>query len=450
MSKEKEMEKVFNTIDNNKLINAGEVIGVATSGGIDSMSLLHFLNSVKEKYDIDVVAIHVDHCIRDVSYQDCEFVVNYCRQNHIRCHKFRVDAMKIANEKNIGIEQAAREARYGVFDALIQKGIVDKIAIAHHQADQAETILLHILRGSGLSGASGMEYRRGAYIRPFLDLTKDEVNRYAYQNELPYVEDETNTDTSYNRNFLRNDIIPKLKKRWPTLEQNIVNFGKACKEDDEYIMSQATFDAILVENNVVKIPLNYFVYPSSVTNRIIMYSLGKAGINCDIERKHINLIRNLSLAANGKKINLPNGATVVKEYEYLTIIATNKDVIAQECPIAVGKTDFSGLYEISVKRTKNFAITEGVQLFDCAKVPKTAVWRVKEKGDKFEKFGGGTKPLRMYLIDKKVPSRIRDTLPVLADGNDILVILGVEISDKVKIDKNTKLAYAVSYKQTNK
>ncbi|NCC55570.1 MAG: tRNA(Ile)-lysidine synthetase, partial [Erysipelotrichia bacterium] len=112
---------------------------------------------------------------------------DYCRENHIRCHKFRVDALKIAKEKNMGIEQAAREARYGVFDALLKKGIVDKIALAHHLSDQAETIILHILRGSGLTGAIGMDYFRGAkgeYIRPFLDLSKQEILSYSYKGIL--------------------------------------------------------------------------------------------------------------------------------------------------------------------------------------------------------------------------------------------------------------------------
>ena len=154
------MEEVLNAINENHLVKRGETIGVAVSGGIDSMSLLHFMNEQKEKLDIDVVAITVDHCLRENSFGDSVFVQDWCKKHGIYCHRFSVDANKIANEKNIGIEQAAREARYGVFDALLKKGIVDKIALAHHVSDQAETILLHILRGAGLTGASGMEYIR--------------------------------------------------------------------------------------------------------------------------------------------------------------------------------------------------------------------------------------------------------------------------------------------------
>lgn len=445
-----EMEEVYNVIEQNKMFKMGEVIGIAVSGGIDSMSLLHFLANNKEKYDIDIVAITVDHCIRENSAADTAFVMDYCRQNHIRCHKFRVDALKIAKDKNIGIEQAAREARYGVFEALIKKGIVDKIALAHHISDQAETILMHILRGAGVSGASGMEYVRGVYVRPFLDLSKDDIIKYAYQNDIPNIEDETNADSAYNRNFIRNEIMPKLRKRFPTVEQNIVNFGKACKQDDEYIMNQAPLDGVWVEGNTAKIPLNYFVYSSSVVARIIFYALNKVGLSVDIERKHINMIKNLANAANGKKINLPNSGVAIKEYEFITIVCNKKEVIAGKYPFEVGKTDFAGLYDITVKRTKIFDITPGRQLIDPRKVSKSAIWRTREKGDMFEKFGGGSKPLRAYLIDKKVPSRVRDTLPVLADGKNILVILGVEISDSVKIDSSTKQAYSITYTETKK
>ena len=444
------MDRVYQTILRNNLVKRGDVLGIGVSGGADSMVLLHYLNEIKEKLDIEIVAITVDHSLRDASSSDCQFVMDYCRQNRIRCHKFTVDAGKTAKEKNMGIEQAAREVRYGVFEALIKKGIVDKIALAHHQGDQAETILLHILRGAGLAGASGMEYQRdNIYIRPMLDVSKDDVLKYAYTNSIDFVEDETNSDSSYSRNFIRNKIMPLLRKRWPAVDQNLVNFGKSCKEDDNYILSHTSFDAILHnDNNTVSIPLTYFIYAPSVTNRMIIKALASIGVNTDIERKHINLIKDLVLAENGKKIDLPHNTTAIKEYEYITIVHKVKEVITDTYKIGTGDINFGGAYEFSVKRTKNFDIKPGVLLMDTQKVPADSIWRVRQKGDTFEKFGGGTKPLRSYMIDKKIPTRLRDTLPVLAHGNKILCVLGVEISDSVKIDANTKMAYSVTVKKS--
>ena len=442
------MDKVFEVIKQNRLMLRGETIGIGVSGGADSMALLHFLNSVKEDLDIDIVAITVDHGLRDNADSDCEFVMDYCKRNHIRCHKFKVDSAKLAKEKGYSIEQAAREARYGVFDALIKKGIVEKIALAHHMGDQAETILLHILRGAGLVGASGMELTRdNVYLRPFLNVSKEELIKYLYQNEVDHVEDETNADSTFSRNYIRNKIMPLLRKKFPAVDQNLVNFGKACREDDEFIASQANFDAIITEPNSVRLPLNYFIYSRSLTNRMILKAFSSLGIVSDIERKHVKMVGELALAENGKKIDLPHNTTAIKEYEYITLVRKVKKVISDSYAMKVGKIKFSGEYEIEVKRSKLFMLRPGIQLMDTAKIPSGAKWRVRQKGDKFEKFGGGTKPLRTYLIDKKVPARLRDTLPVLAKDDEVYCILGVEISNKVKVDETTKVAYQVTYKQ---
>ena len=127
-----------------------------------------------------------------------------------------------------------------------------------------------------------------------LDISKDDVLKYAYTNGIDFVEDESNNDSSYSRNFIRNKIMPLLRKRWPGVDQNLVNFGKACKEDDNYILNQTSFDAILhSDNNTVSIPLTYFIYAPSVTNRMIIKALASIGLNADVERKHINLIKDL-------------------------------------------------------------------------------------------------------------------------------------------------------------
>lgn len=447
------MEKeVIDLIKAKKLIKPGETIGVATSGGVDSMSLLHFLNEHKEGFDCQVVAITVDHMIRgDRSLGDSMFVKNWCRENKIYCHKFSVDAVKVANEKNLGIEEAAREARYGVFDNLIKENIVDKIALAHHIADQAETVLLHILRGSGLNGACGMEeIRDDIFIRPFLHIDKDDIVRYAGRNYIEYVEDETNKETKYNRNFLRNIILPELKKRWQGVEQNLVSFAHACREDNNFILSHVSHSGVIVDKNLVKIPLIYFHYHASVINRIIFDSLKEIGVFKDIERKHIDLIKELYDAQNGKKISLPSNLIAQREYDYITIYKIEKVVVAQTYPFEVGKTNFAGLYNIDVKRTKNLELKKDSLLMDAKKIPETAIWRTRKNGDVFAKFGSGAKALKNFFIDKKIPNRVRDFIPVLADGKNILCVLGHEISDTVKITDETKMAYMVSFKEIKK
>ena len=444
--------EVLESIKKFDMIKPGEVIGVAVSGGADSMALLNFLNEHKEDLDCEIVGITIDHMLRgENSLGDALFVKTYCNDNGIPCWKFSVDARRVADNKNIGVEEAARIARYGVFEKLLEENKVDKIALAHHLSDQAETILMHILRGAGLNGACGMEQvRQGNFIRPFLDISKEDILKYLAINDIKYVDDETNVDTTYNRNFLRNVIMPELKKRWEGVEQNLVNFSKACREDNEFILGHVRRDGVIVSDKMAKIPLMYFHYEPSVINRIIFDTLSKIEITQDIERKHIELIKSLVNMENGKKINLPNSLIAQKEYDYITLFIHEKKEIIETYPFEVGKINFADVCIIQVKRTKKFDNEKDTLLMDCKKIPETAIWRTRKAGDVFTKFGGGSKSLKSYLIDKKIPNRLRDSLPVLANNNEILCILGVEISDKVKIDDNTKMAYSVKKKEMSK
>ena len=147
------MDRILDYIKANKLIKQGEIIGVATSGGRDSMALLHFLNENREALNCQIIAINIDHCIREHSAADSAFVMEYCKENNIKAYTFKVDAVKLSREEKLSVEAGARNARYNTFEALIKKGLVDKIALAHHLYDQSETILLNLLRGCGLSGA---------------------------------------------------------------------------------------------------------------------------------------------------------------------------------------------------------------------------------------------------------------------------------------------------------
>lgn len=438
--------EVLNLIKQKKMIKPGETIGVAVSGGVDSMSLLHFLNENKEILDCQVVAITVDHMLRgEESLDDALFVKNWCRENGIYCHKFSVDAGKLAQEKNIGIENAAREARYGIFENLLKENVVDKIALAHHLSDQAETILLHILRGAGLNGACGMEYVRDeVYIRPFLGVDKDDIVRYASRNYIEHVEDSTNFESKYNRNYLRNVILPQLKQRWEGVEQNLVNFSLSCKEDNDFILSHVNYGGVIEDKNLVKVPLLYFHYKASVINRILFECLEKLNVTKDIERKHIELIKDLVECENGKKINLPCDIIVSKEYDYITIFKNEKIVIVQEYPFATGKTNFANVCEIVVRKTNKLEPKENSLIMDANLIPKNAVWRTRKNGDVFAKFGSGKKPLKNFFIDRKIPNRVRDFIPVLAVDNEILCVAGEEISEKVRVTEETKSAYIVT------
>ncbi len=445
------MEKVIDFIISQKFFKPGSVVGVGVSGGSDSMSLLHLLNANKEKLDIDVVAINVIHCTRERDEEEAIFVEDYCREHHIRFHKFRVEAGLLAKQKGMSMEEACRTARYGVFDTLRSRGIVDYVALAHHQRDQAETILMHILRGSGLKGAGGMEYvRDDFYVRPLLDTEKDSIMRYVYEHDIPYLEDETNTDTTISRNLIRQVVMPELRKVWPNLDKNLCNFGKTCREDDKVIRESIDFDAVLYSENVIKIPLTYFVYGNSYVFRLIDDCFNKLGVTQNIERKHFEMIKELAKGENGAKINLPENVTVHKEYEYITIAHKKPKLeVNTEWAFKIGTIKFGDYGKLTVKRVKLPELVDGYLLVDLDKIPTGAVWRVRKDGDFIEKFGGGIRKIKSYLNDKKIPARLRNYLPVLAVGSEVFAIAGVDIGEQLKVDENTKHCGLIKYDMQN-
>ena len=429
------MDGILDFIKANKLVKKGDVVGVGVSGGVDSMCLLHYLNSVKDILDIDVVGIHINHGIREESYDEAKFVLDKCKEMGVRVYKFTIDSNKIAKEKKVSLETGAREGRYGVFEALVKKDIVDKIALAHHMSDQAETILMHLFRGAGIKGAKGMEpIRDGIYIRPMLNISKEEILEYASLKNIEYVEDASNNDNSYSRNYMRNVVMKDILARWPNAIEAINNFSRTVCEDDDYIDANIDLNSLVVDDKVVQLPCSVFRLHSAVYSRLVFKALSIIGVKKDIERKHIEIIKDLALNLdNGKKVKLPLDVSVRKEYGFLTFenVFVEKPVLRK--PNKCFSFDVENFGTVTIKRVKTDDLSNGLY-FDYRKVPKDAYWRFREDGDVFEKFGGGTKKLKSIFIDKKIPLRKRDYIPVLASGNEVYVIAGVAISEKVKVE----------------
>ncbi len=445
------MEKVIDLIKTTHLFGNAKRIGVGVSGGMDSMALLHFLHNNSEVLGIEVVAINVNHGTRENDEVEAKFVANYCKEAGIEHIGRRVDVGVIAQKEGGTLEDACRRARFAIFAELKEKGKIDMVALAHHQRDQAETILLHILRGSGLTGASGMSLLRDYVARPLLNTPKQDIIDYVKANNIPYLEDETNTDTTISRNLLRQEIMPKLRSVWPNLDNSLCDFGKICREDDQCIRKMVDFDAILEFNGVIKIPLTYFVYDKPIIYRMLFDSIKKLGVTQDFERKHYQMMINLAVSCeNGSKLDLPQKVTAHKEYEYLTLTrekpAFNVDI---EWPFKVGKIQFGDYGKLVVRRVRNPKFDEQYLVFDIDKIPNGAVWRVRREGDIIEKFGGGTKKLKSYLIDKKIPARLRNYLPVLAIGNDVLAVAGVDISEQLRVTEETKNYGIIKYDLEN-
>ncbi|MCL2621765.1 MAG: tRNA lysidine(34) synthetase TilS, partial [Firmicutes bacterium] len=269
------MENLVEFIKQNGLIKEKEYIGVAVSGGGDSMCLLNFLMENQKELGCKLCVINVNHKLRKESDKESAFVAKFCKDNNVTFFRHTINVAEYAKANSMNIEAAARLLRYQCFEQTAKKEKLDKVAVAHHMSDQAETVLLHLFRGSGISGTSGMELKRGIYIRPLLYTEKTAINAYLYNNQIKYVTDQSNFDNSYSRNFLRNEVLPLITREWRNAERNIFAFSQSCREDEEYINTNINSAAIIAENNLVRVPLNYFSYSPAIVTRIIFKALNK-------------------------------------------------------------------------------------------------------------------------------------------------------------------------------
>ncbi len=410
------------------LIKSGEVIAVALSGGKDSVCLLHLLLENREKLNIAVKAVHVDHGIRGkASESDAEFVKNYCEKLSVPLKIFKVDAPAYSAENSLSLEQGARELRYEIFNELLSDGFADKIATAHHKDDNFESLLFNIFRGAGLKGASGIPKQNGKIIRPLLDATRDQIDNYIAQNNLPFVQDKTNLLSVYTRNYLRNEVIPKIVDRFPDAVNNGARFSSICREEDEFLSDLAS-KIIIEKENKLYIPLNQ---NSVLVKRAIIIALSKLGLNKDYEYVHVLDVLGLKNLQSGAKITLPKKIIAQKEYDFALLYKDNEKKDDNVYPFKVGSFDFNG-------NACEISLSKGTLKFDGDKIPSGAVIRTRRDGDVFKKFGGGTKKLKEFLIDKKIPLSKRDTLPLIAKDNTVYLIFGIEISNDIKITKDTQ------------
>ena len=426
-----------------QLVLPNQTIAVAVSGGSDSVALLHYMLSVAELLNISVIALNVEHGIRGKeSEKDSDFVKSLCAKWGVKLLSYKVDSLKKSQEDKLSLEQAARVLRYQCFFDAINNGECDKVATAHHSRDNLESVLLNLFRGSGLSGVSGiLSNYNDKIIRPFLSISKEEIDEYVCKNCLPFVIDQTNFNTDFTRNHIRLNILPEIKKVFPEVEKSVFRFTEIVKSENEYLQQQA-LAAVQIDKDKVKISLP--LHPVLLA-RASVHALKVLNITKDWEKAHIDSIISLADGRNGAKINLKSGIVVSKEYDVLTFYRhTEKE--QTEIAFSLGQISIGKKTVVIEKCAALRDLTTGFYA-DLDKIPSNAVLRFKRDGDLFTKFGGGTKPLGEYLTDKKIPLRERDFIPLIAVDKVVLAIFNVAISDKIKVDKTTKNIIKFSTKE---
>ncbi len=309
-------EKVIQTIKKNKLIINGDKIVLGVSGGPDSISMLDILRKIKEENIIqfDIVVAHINHLIREEAVEDEEYVKKYCEKNGIECYIKRIDVQELAQNKKIGTEEAGRKARYEFFDEISQKTSSNKIAVAHNKNDKIETIIMHVLRGSGTSGLIGIEpIRDNKYIRPLIECERKEIEEYCDNQKLEPRIDKTNFENEYTRNKIRNIVIPYIKMEFnPNIIETINRLSDVVKEEETYInkIVEQTYKKLLIEKSKKEIVLDLKQFNEQdevIKNRVILYTVKLInGSIQGVEKIHIRDIVKLCNNNIGNKYLTPN------------------------------------------------------------------------------------------------------------------------------------------------
>ena len=475
--------KVLAYIKEYHMLQPGDKVAVGVSGGADSVCLLFMLLKMRESIPIELTAVHVNHKIRPEAGEDATFVEALCKEWGCRYRYVEADVENYAREKHISTEEAGRQIRYEAFEQALQEmsaaeastvaageakmsaggqAASGKIAVAHNQNDNAETVLFHLMRGSGLDGLAGIRPVRGNVIRPLLCVTRAEIEAFLEKWGISYCIDRTNHEDTYTRNRIRHHILPYAESEiCKGAVSHIYDTSVIIEEASAYIRKNA--EAALKRCEVMPqktsaervLEVEAFRKEEAfLQKQVLLLALEKAaGSRKDLGAVHIRALHQLFLREGNGQCSLPYGLTAVREYGRVRIISGKKAAelagTGQEVPtvcelLIPGETEWGDgrVFSCSIfPYEKNQIIPQKTytKWFDYDKIVKSLVLRTRQTGDYLEiRQDGSRKTLKSYLIDEKVPRTERDRLPVLADGNHILWIVGMRISEHYKINENTK------------
>lgn len=311
-------DKVLNTINKYNLINDGDRIVLGVSGGPDSIAMLNILNDIRNDKNLhmnfDIIVAHVNHMIREEAIDDQRFVENFCKKIGVSFYAKSIDVQKIANNKKIGTEEAGRNARYEFFDEILEKENANKIAIAHNKNDKIETIIMNMLRGSGIAGLKGIEpIKNNKYIRPLIECERFEIEEYCAKNGIEPRIDRTNFENVYTRNKVRNIVIPFIKQEFnPNIIQTMDRLSDLVKEEDEYLekLVETKYNDYVEKEDKVQIIMNLKDFNTEekvIKSRLLLYTISRLlGTTKGIEKIHIEDIIKLCEKNIGNKYLTPN------------------------------------------------------------------------------------------------------------------------------------------------
>jgi len=455
------VERVYEYIKKHNMLEPGHKVVVGVSGGADSLALIHILGQISKYMSLTLYVAHVNHGLRgQAAREDANFVEAMAREWGYEFFLREANVSKLAREWGLSEEEAGRKVRYDFFKEVLDKVGGHRIALAHHRDDQAETILHNIIRGTGLAGLSGIKpVRDEIFIRPLLEISRKEIEEYCHQNDLRYRIDHTNEEIIYTRNRIRHMVIPMIEEHFnPNFSSSLVRMGDILREEEDFLAhyTNQVFNKIAKhKDNEVKISLSDFIKcHKAIQARILRQGLELLKKDLvGIEQVHIEGVLNLALNSNvGATLNLPADIKARKDYDYLVLsigkTTEGKDFVPvpeflYELPIP-GRVFIPELgVEISAQlQDKSTVLNKGNK---CIYIDAEAVQgdrlfvRNRRNGDRFKPLGmKGTKKLKDFFIDNKISRYKRDSIPLVVDKDNIIWVIGHQISQDYRVTKDTK------------
>ena len=441
-------QKVLRFIKENNLVSASDRILVALSGGPDSVFLLHFFNKFKKKFKIQIEAAHINHKLRGKdSERDEHFSKAICDELDIPLHIFAADIKSISKKEKTSLEITGRKIRYKYFDSLLATIKNSKLATAHNTDDNTETVLLNLIKGAGLKGLSGIPIKRDKIIRPILCLTKREILDYLEENKFEYRIDQSNLSNEYERNFLRNDIIPLIQENLnPAFNNSVlnssINFQKLNYLIDK-LLSELKTKLDFKKNDFLSIPVQILLQ----TDEFLISQLIKTSVdenfNVKIDAVDIKKILLLAKKQTGKSEELSSKLIATKERGKIVISKKNISPEKFEVEIKIGESIKIDKKIFSISPIKKESIILGksknIEYISAEKVKGDFIIRNWHSGDRFKPIGmAGTKKISDYLNDIKIDAVKKKNQLVLVNNKKIVWVIGQRLDDVYKITPKTK------------
>ncbi len=407
------------TIEEYNLIEKNDIVLVGLSGGADSVCLTHALYCLKYELGIKLYTAHLNHGIRGAEAErDEEFAKNFSERLGIECFVKHADIPFEAKKSGRSEEAEGRLARYSFFETLCREKNITKIATAHNKNDNAETLLMNFMRGSSLGGLSGIPFKRGNIVRPLINVQRDEIEQYCRVNNLEYVTDSTNLADDYTRNKIRHTFIPLIQNEFNSnFMTTVTENASLIKDDSEYLANTAEkLYKENVKNNSIDCT-SLLKMHMSMQRRVVRLMLKNAyGTLGDIPSKYTEDILSLAEKESGKSINLLGDVTARNEYGKLIIEKKITECEPFSYEIQVGTTipipelNCTAEAEYTDKKENDGAIYLSCPSGEENKI----IIRSRKAGDKFSPVGmSGTKKVKQYFIDKKIPRDKRQLVPII-------------------------------------